>query len=110
VFTRSPRAPNSSASALPRFDSAALAADWATKPPANPAERLATTWAPALNGVGPADLTVAYYAHHLRPVAEQGADNLDLVDEEVARLVLALGAQDELARGPATMPLRYLAD
>jgi len=82
--------------------------------PAAAAERLATTWAEALDGVGRLDLAVAYYAHHLRPVVAQGADDLDFVDEEVARLVLAwsvaMGAPDELTQGPATVPLRYLAD
>lgn len=82
--------------------------------PAAAAARLATAWAAALDRVGSTDVTVAYYAHQLRPVEAQSADDLDFVDEEVARLVLAwgiaLGAPDELAQGPATMPLRYLAD
>jgi hypothetical protein len=82
--------------------------------PAAAADRLATTWAAALDGVGPVDLTVAYYAHHLRLPDAQSADDLDVVDEQVARLVLAwgvaMGVPDELAQGPATVPLRHLAD
>lgn len=86
----------------------------AARDPVAAAERLAATWGTALAGVGAADVTVAYYAHHLRSVAAQSAEDIDLVDEEVARLVLAWGAAmgvpDELAQGSATMPLRYLAD
>jgi hypothetical protein len=77
--------------------------------PAAAAERLAATWAAALNGVGPMELAIAYYAHHLRPIAVQSAEDLDFVDEKVARLVLAwgvaMGVPDELTQGPATVPL-----
>ncbi|OLF13498.1 hypothetical protein [Actinophytocola xanthii] len=82
--------------------------------PSAAAMRLATTWGAALNGVRQIDLAVAYYAHHLRPVAAQGVEDVGLLDEEVARLVLAwgfaAGAPNELTQGPATVPLRYLTD
>jgi hypothetical protein len=82
--------------------------------PAAAAARLATTWAAALDGVGQMDLVIAYYAHHLRQEAAPSTEDIDLVDEDVVRLVLAwadaLGVPDELSHGPATVPLRYLAD
>jgi hypothetical protein len=82
--------------------------------PTAAAERLATTWAAALDGVGQMDLVIAYYAHHLRKETAQSQEDIDLVDDEVAGLVLAwaaaIGVPDELSQGPATVPLRYLAD
>jgi hypothetical protein len=82
--------------------------------PAAAAERLATTWAAALDGVGQMDLVIAYYAHHLRLEAAQSTEDIDLVDDDVAKLVLAwaaaLGVPAELSHGPATVPLRYVAD
>ena len=79
------------------------------------AERLSTTWTEALgSAVGPVDLRVAYYAHHLHSETAQSIADIDALDDETAELVLAwglaLGAPEELVQGPATVPLRHLAD
>jgi hypothetical protein len=83
--------------------------------PAQAADALSKNWAEALCADLPAvDLCVAYYAHHLRPVAAQSVDDIDQLDAEEAEFVLAwataLGAPEELRQGPATVPLRHLAD
>jgi len=80
--------------------------------PAQAAERLAAAWAEAL-GID-VDLRVAYYAHHLHGETAQSIADIDALDDQTAELVLAwglaLGAPAELTQGPATMPLRHLAD
>lgn len=76
----------------------------AARNPDAAAERLAATWGAALDGGGAADVTIAYYALHLRPAAVQSAEDIDHVDDEVARLVLAwgvaLGVPDVPDAGP----------
>jgi hypothetical protein len=83
--------------------------------PAEAERELSARWIEALGtGLPEVDLRVAYYAHHLNPVAAQSAADIDHLDTGTAELVLAwadaLGAPAELRQGPATMPLRHLAD
>lgn len=83
--------------------------------PAEAAHELSARWIEALgSGLPEVDLRVAYYAHHLNPAIAQSPADIDHLDAETAQFVLAwadaLGAPAELRQGPATMPLRHLAD